>query len=49
MGTDLLELFLDGLDDLTPRLLELYEAAIKSGKKLALKAILDSLKKDVSE
>ncbi|KAK7175567.1 hypothetical protein R3I93_002478 [Phoxinus phoxinus] len=46
VSTDLLESFLDGLDDLTPRLLEVYEAATKSAKKPALKAILDCLKKD---
>jgi len=48
VSTDLLESFLDGLDDLAPRLLEVYEAATKSAKKPALKAILDCLKKDVS-
>ena len=48
VGIDLLESFLDGLDDLVPRLLEMYKAATKSGKKPALKAILDCLKKDVS-
>ncbi|XP_039520036.1 uncharacterized protein LOC120473991 isoform X1 [Pimephales promelas] len=46
VSTDLLESFLDGLDDLAPRLLEVYEAATKSAKKPALKAILDCLKKD---
>ncbi|XP_041924013.1 uncharacterized protein LOC121688449 [Alosa sapidissima] len=46
VSTDLLESFLDGLDELAPRLLELYEAATKSGKKPTLKAILDCLKKD---
>ncbi|XP_051804017.1 uncharacterized protein LOC127533931 [Acanthochromis polyacanthus] len=44
--TDLLETFLDGLDDLVPRLLELYKAGTKSGKKQSLKAILDCLAKD---
>ncbi|XP_077087121.1 uncharacterized protein LOC143738938 [Siphateles boraxobius] len=46
VSTDLLESFLDGLDDLAPRLLEVYEAATKSAKKPALNAILDCLKKD---
>ncbi|KAA0701511.1 hypothetical protein E1301_Tti023822 [Triplophysa tibetana] len=46
VSIDLLESFLDGLDDLAPRLLEVYEAATESAKKLALKAILDCLKKD---
>ncbi len=48
VSIDLLESFLDGLDDLAPRLLEVYGAATKSAKKPALKAILDCLKKDVS-
>ena len=48
VSTDLLESFLNGLDDLVPRLLEVYEAVTKSGKKPALKAILDCVKKDVS-
>uniref|UniRef100_A0A3Q3F7X0 Uncharacterized LOC108245180 n=1 Tax=Kryptolebias marmoratus TaxID=37003 RepID=A0A3Q3F7X0_KRYMA len=46
--TDLLESFLDGLDGLIPRLLEVYKAATKSGKKQSLKDILDCLVKDVS-
>ncbi|XP_056603518.1 uncharacterized protein LOC130420335 [Triplophysa dalaica] len=46
VSIDLLESFLDGLDDLAPRLLEVYEAATKSAKMPALKAILDCLKKD---
>ncbi|KAA0708080.1 hypothetical protein E1301_Tti018750 [Triplophysa tibetana] len=46
VSIDLLESFLDGLDDPAPRLLEVYEAATKSAKKPALKAILDCLKKD---
>ncbi|XP_073726136.1 uncharacterized protein [Misgurnus anguillicaudatus] len=46
ISIDLLESFLDGLDDLAPRLLEVYEAATKSANKPALKAILDCLKKD---
>ncbi|KAF4102562.1 hypothetical protein G5714_017362 [Onychostoma macrolepis] len=46
VSIDLLESFLDGLDDLAPRLLEVYEAATKSAKNPALKAILDCLKKD---
>ncbi|XP_056445399.1 uncharacterized protein LOC130381706 [Gadus chalcogrammus] len=46
VSTDLLESFLNGLDDLVPRLLEVYEAVTKSGKKPALKAILDCVKKD---
>uniref|UniRef100_A0A667XBA7 Uncharacterized protein n=1 Tax=Myripristis murdjan TaxID=586833 RepID=A0A667XBA7_9TELE len=41
--TDLLESFLDGLDDLVPRLLDIYKAATKSGKKQPLKDILDCL------
>ena len=48
VSTDLLESFLDRLDDLVPKLLEEYEVATKWRKKLALKAILDCLKKDVS-
>ncbi|XP_037833467.1 uncharacterized protein LOC119617371 [Kryptolebias marmoratus] len=43
---DLLESFLDGLDGLIPRLLEVYKAATKSGKKQSLKDILDCLVKD---
>ncbi|XP_017165624.1 uncharacterized protein LOC103461900 [Poecilia reticulata] len=43
---DLLESFLDGLDGLVPRLLEIYKAATKSGKKQPLKDILDCLAKD---
>ena len=43
-----METFLDGLDGLVPRLLELYKAATKSGKKQSLKDILDCLQKDVS-
>lgn len=46
--TDLLKSFLDGLDGLVPRLLEVYKAATMSGKKQALKDILDCLEKDVS-
>ncbi|XP_059400628.1 uncharacterized protein LOC132132271 [Carassius carassius] len=46
VSIDLLESFLNGLDDLAPRLLEVYEAATKSAKKPALKTILDCLKKD---
>ena len=48
VNTDLLESFLDGLDGLVPRLLELYKAAARSGKKKTLKDILDCLGKDVS-
>ncbi|XP_028436319.1 uncharacterized protein LOC114557165 [Perca flavescens] len=44
--TDLVETFLDGLDGLVPRLLELYKAATKSRKKQSLKDILDCLQKD---
>ncbi|XP_059190914.1 uncharacterized protein LOC131973083 [Centropristis striata] len=44
--TDLLESFLDGLDGLVPRLLEVYKAATKSGKKQSLKDILNCLEKD---
>ncbi|KAL7394881.1 hypothetical protein ABVT39_006193 [Epinephelus coioides] len=44
--TDLLESFLDGLDGLVPRLLEMYKATARSGKKQALKDILDCLEKD---
>ena len=47
-NTDLLKSLLDGIDGLVPRLLEVYQAATKSGKKQALKDILDSLEKDVS-
>lgn len=46
--TDLVEYFLDGLDGLVPRLLELYKAAARSEKKQTLKDILDCLGKDVS-
>lgn len=45
---DLLESFLDGLDGLVPRLLEMYKAVTTSGKKQALKDILDCHEKDVS-
>ncbi|XP_048826440.1 uncharacterized protein LOC125704624 [Brienomyrus brachyistius] len=48
--TDILQSFLVGLDALVPRLLEIYKAATKSGKKQALKDILDCLEKnDTSE
>ncbi|KAJ8364740.1 hypothetical protein SKAU_G00135710 [Synaphobranchus kaupii] len=40
---DLLESFLEGLDGLVPRLLDVYKAATKSGKKQSLKDILDCL------
>ncbi|XP_074527631.1 sterile alpha motif domain-containing protein 3-like [Halichoeres trimaculatus] len=43
---DLLESFLKGLDDLVPRILELYKTATKSGKKQSLKEILDCLGRD---
>ncbi|XP_035992926.1 uncharacterized protein LOC118563151 [Fundulus heteroclitus] len=43
---DLLVSFLDGLDGLVPRLLEMYKTATKSGKKQSLKDILDCLEKD---
>ncbi len=43
--TDLLESFLDGLDDLVPILLYMYKAAARCGKKHALKEILTALKK----
>lgn len=46
--TDLLESFLNGLDGLVPRLLEMYKAATRSGKKQSLRDILDCLEKDVS-
>lgn len=45
---DLLEYFLDRRDGLVPRLLEVYKAATKTGKKQSLKDILDCLQKDVS-
>ncbi|MED6242810.1 hypothetical protein ATANTOWER_010137 [Ataeniobius toweri] len=48
VNTDLLQSFLDGLDSLVPRLLELYKSAARSGKKQALKRILDCLVRDVS-
>lgn len=48
MNTNLLETFLEGLDDVLKGLLEVYEAATKAGKKPALKVILECLKKDVS-
>ncbi|XP_051281857.1 uncharacterized protein LOC127377742 isoform X2 [Dicentrarchus labrax] len=44
--TDLLQSFLDGLDGLVPRLLEVYKAGTKSGKKQSLKEILNCLEKD---
>ncbi|KAK9535960.1 hypothetical protein VZT92_005789 [Zoarces viviparus] len=44
--TDLLECFLDGLDGLVPRLLVVYKAATMSGKRQALKDILNCLEKD---
>ncbi|XP_070845774.1 uncharacterized protein [Chaetodon trifascialis] len=44
--TDLLQSFLDGLDALVPRLLELYKAAVVSGRKLALKRVLQCLEKE---
>ncbi|KAK9531036.1 hypothetical protein VZT92_010487 [Zoarces viviparus] len=44
--TGLLECFLDELDGLVPRLLEVYKAATMSGKKQALKYILNCLEKD---
>ncbi|KAK1879504.1 Phosphoribosylglycinamide formyltransferase [Dissostichus eleginoides] len=44
--TDLLSSFLDGLDGLAPRLLEVYKGASRTGKKQALKSILDCLEKD---
>ncbi|XP_045897805.1 uncharacterized protein LOC123985308 isoform X2 [Micropterus dolomieu] len=43
---DLLEYFLDRRDGLVPRLLEVYKAATKTGKKQSLKDILDCLQKD---
>ncbi|XP_049460068.1 uncharacterized protein LOC125905844 [Epinephelus fuscoguttatus] len=43
---DLLESFLEGLDGLVPRLLKVYNAATKSGKKQSLKDILDCLVRD---
>ncbi|MED6253464.1 hypothetical protein ATANTOWER_030278 [Ataeniobius toweri] len=46
VNTDLLQSFLDGLDSLVPRLLELYKSAARSGKKQALKCILDCLVRD---
>uniref|UniRef100_A0A8C2WFK8 Uncharacterized protein n=1 Tax=Cyclopterus lumpus TaxID=8103 RepID=A0A8C2WFK8_CYCLU len=45
--TDLLESFLNGLDDLVPKLLEVYKAATKSGKKQTLKDMLNCLEKNV--
>ncbi|KAF3851501.1 hypothetical protein F7725_013273 [Dissostichus mawsoni] len=44
--TDLLSSFLDGLDGLAPTLLEVYKGASRTGKKPALKSILDCLEKD---
>ncbi|XP_051785405.1 uncharacterized protein LOC127528732 [Erpetoichthys calabaricus] len=44
--TDLLQPFLEGLDGLVPRLLEVYKAAAMSGRKLSLKSILQCLEKD---
>lgn len=41
--TDILKSFLDGLDGLVPRLLKVYKAATRSGKKRELKK-----EKDVS-
>lgn len=46
--TDILKSFLDGLDGLVPRLLKVYKAATKSGKKQSLKDILNCLVRDVS-
>ncbi|XP_034071427.1 uncharacterized protein LOC117545671 isoform X2 [Gymnodraco acuticeps] len=43
---DLLSSFLDGLDGLAPTLLEVYKGASRTGKKPALKGILDCLEKD---
>ena len=40
--------FSEGLDGLVPRLLKVYNAATKSGKKQSLKNILDCLVRDVS-
>ncbi|XP_078125421.1 GTPase IMAP family member 4-like [Sander vitreus] len=45
--TDLVETFLNGLDGLVPRLLEVYKAA--TGKKQSLKEILDCLQSDTNE
>ena len=45
---DLLSSFLDGLDGLAPTLLEVYKGTSRTGKKPALKGILDCLEKDVS-
>ncbi|KAI9525218.1 hypothetical protein NQZ68_009898 [Dissostichus eleginoides] len=44
--TDLLSSFLDGLDGLAPTLLEVHKGASRTGKKPALKSILDCLEKD---
>ena len=49
VNMDLEAAFLIGLDEVVPRLLEVYEAGTKSGKKQLVKAILDCLKKDVSK
>uniref|UniRef100_A0AAV2M125 Uncharacterized protein n=1 Tax=Knipowitschia caucasica TaxID=637954 RepID=A0AAV2M125_KNICA len=43
---ELLPSFLDGLDALVPRLLELYKSSSKSGRCRSLGAILTSLEKD---
>ncbi|XP_076855211.1 uncharacterized protein LOC143510083 [Brachyhypopomus gauderio] len=46
VAIDLYQCFLDGLDALVRRLLEVYKVAAKSGKKQALKDILDCLEND---
>nr|XP_023670975.1 uncharacterized protein LOC111845645 isoform X2 [Paramormyrops kingsleyae] len=45
--TDLLQSFLDGLDDLVPSLLELYKAGVTSSRRLTLSSILQCLHKEV--
>ncbi|XP_072572615.1 uncharacterized protein [Paramormyrops kingsleyae] len=44
--TDLLQSFLDGLDDLVPSLLELYKAGVTSSRRLTLSSILQCLHKE---
>ncbi|KAF7640950.1 hypothetical protein LDENG_00003460, partial [Lucifuga dentata] len=44
--TDLLHSFLDGLDALVPRLLEMFKAAVVSGRKVTLKRVLQCLEKE---
>ncbi|KAF7641323.1 hypothetical protein LDENG_00285060, partial [Lucifuga dentata] len=44
--TDLLHSFLDGLDALVPSLLEMFKAAVVSGRKVTLKRVLQCLEKE---